>query len=87
MFPSHFGAYLESTLTEERNLLTADIDTLPTLDMLVLINAEDQQLALAVRNELPNIADAVNAITARCKAAVDLHRRGHIRKVGPIGCI
>ena len=56
---------MESTLTEERNPLTSDIDTLPTLDMLTLINTEDQKAALAVRDELPNIAAAVEAITAR----------------------
>ena len=53
------------TLTEERNPLTRDIDTLPTLDMLTLINGEDQKVALAVRDELPHIAVAVDAITAR----------------------
>ena len=56
---------MESTLTEERNPLTRDIDTLPTLDMLTLINAEDQKVARAVREELPKIAIAVDAITAR----------------------
>jgi N-acetylmuramic acid 6-phosphate etherase len=56
---------MDLTLTEERNPLTKDIDTLPTLDMLTLINAEDQKVALAVRDELPRIAAAVEAITAR----------------------
>lgn len=56
---------MEFTLTEERNPLTRDIDTLPTLDMLTLINDEDQKVALAVRAELLNIAIAVDAITAR----------------------
>lgn len=56
---------MEFTLTEERNPLTKDIDTLPTLDMLTLINDEDQKVALAVRGELPNVAIAVDAITAR----------------------
>lgn len=56
---------MQSTLTEERNPLTKDIDTLPTLDMLTLINMEDQKVALAVRDELHNIAAAVDAITTR----------------------
>lgn len=56
---------MELTLTEERNPLTTEIDTLSTMDMLTLINAEDQKVALAVRNELPNIARAVDAIAAR----------------------
>lgn len=56
---------MESTLTEERNPLTSEIDTLPTLRMLTLINSEDQKVALVVHDELPNIAAAVEAITAR----------------------
>jgi N-acetylmuramic acid 6-phosphate etherase len=56
---------MESTLTEERNPLTSEIDTLPTLSMLTLINSEDQKVALVVHDELPNIAAAVEAITAR----------------------
>src|SRR6266545_4615620 len=62
------GAFMELNLTEERNALTRDIDTLPTLEMLTLINAEDQKVALAVRDELPNIATAVDAITARLQS-------------------
>jgi N-acetylmuramic acid 6-phosphate etherase len=60
-----FGAFMKLTLTEERNPLTINIDTLPTLDMLALINAEDQKVALAVRHELQNIVSAVDAITSR----------------------
>lgn len=56
---------MELTQTEERNPHTRDIDILPTLDMLRLMNAEDQKVALAVREELPNIAAAVDAITIR----------------------
>jgi N-acetylmuramic acid 6-phosphate etherase len=58
---------MEPTLTEERNALTSNIDTLPTLDMLALINAEDQKVALVVRDELANIAAAVDAITQRMR--------------------
>jgi N-acetylmuramic acid 6-phosphate etherase len=67
---------MEFTPTEERNPLTRDIDNLPTLDMLTLINAEDQKVALAVRYELPNIAAAVDAITAR------LQRGGRLIYIG-----
>lgn len=56
---------MESTLTEERNPLTTDIDILSTMDMLALINAEDQKVALVVQAELHSIASAVDAITAR----------------------
>lgn len=58
---------MELTLTEERNPLTTNIDTLSTPDMLALINLEDQKVALAVRAELPNIATAVDAITVRMR--------------------
>ena len=56
---------MELTLTEERNPLTREIDTLSTFDMLTIINAEDQKVAQAVRDELPHIAAAVDAITSR----------------------
>ncbi len=56
---------MELTLTEERNPLTTNIDTLSTMDMLALISAEDQKVAMAVYEELPNIAKAVDAIAAR----------------------
>ncbi len=80
---------MEPTLTEERNPLTSNIDTLPTLDMLALINAEDQKVALVVRHELANIAAAVDAITKRMQArrAADLHWRGHIRTARCAGCL
>src|SRR6185503_19797166 len=65
MYLPAFGAFMKLSLTEERNPLTTDIDTLPTLDMLTLINAEDQKVGLSVRDELPNIASAVDAITVR----------------------
>jgi len=67
---------MKLSLTEERNPLTISIDTLPTLDMLMLINAEDQKVALAVRDELPNIAASVDAITAR------LQRGGRLIYIG-----
>lgn len=67
---------MELTLTEERNPLTRDIDTLPTLGMLNLINAEDQKVALAVHDELSNIAAAVDAITTR------MQRGGRLIYVG-----
>jgi N-acetylmuramic acid 6-phosphate etherase len=60
-----FGVFMDLALTEDRNPLTRDIDTLPTLDMLALINDEDQKVALVVREQLPHIASAVDAIAAR----------------------
>lgn len=54
-----------ATLTEATNAATVDIDTLPTLEMVQRINAEDQRVALAVAAELPAIARAIDAIAER----------------------
>lgn len=51
--------------TEERNERTAHIDTLPTIDMVRLINDEDKKVALAVEKEAEHIAAAVDVIAAR----------------------
>ncbi len=51
--------------TEARNPLTENIDELPTLEMLRLINDEDAKVAAAVAAELPQIALAVDAIADR----------------------
>lgn len=54
-------------LTEARNPATAQIDTLPTLEMVRQINAEDARVAGAVAVELPAIAQAIDAIAARMR--------------------
>jgi N-acetylmuramic acid 6-phosphate etherase len=59
-----------SSPTEERNPRTLDIDTLPTLDVLALINAEDERVPLAVAAVLPQLAIVVDR-------AVDALRGGH----------
>jgi N-acetylmuramic acid 6-phosphate etherase len=56
-------------LTEQRNPRTVQIDTLPTLDMLRVIHEEDATVMDAVRQALPAIAQAVDAVT-------DCFRRG-----------
>ncbi|MBR6027486.1 MAG: N-acetylmuramic acid 6-phosphate etherase [Clostridia bacterium] len=48
--------------TEQRNPLTEKIDTLSTLDMVSLINAEDHRCAEAVKTVLPEIARCVDVI-------------------------
>ncbi|WAF90350.1 N-acetylmuramic acid 6-phosphate etherase [Aeromonas hydrophila] len=55
---------LSSMITETRNPASVEIDQLPTLEMLRVINQEDQQVALAVRQLLPEITRAVDAIAA-----------------------
>ena len=53
-----------SMTTEQSNPNTSDIDRLPTLHALQLINEEDAKVAAAVREALPDIARAVDAIVA-----------------------
>ncbi|HEV3331636.1 MAG TPA: N-acetylmuramic acid 6-phosphate etherase [Bryobacteraceae bacterium] len=55
---------LEKLLTEQPNPASASIDTLPTEQVLRIINAEDQKVAAAVEREIPSIASAVDAIVA-----------------------
>ncbi|WP_323900574.1 N-acetylmuramic acid 6-phosphate etherase [Aeromonas hydrophila] len=55
---------LSSMITETRNPASVEIDQLPTLEMLRVINREDQQVALAVSQLLPEITRAVDAIAA-----------------------
>lgn len=54
---------LSTLTTESRNLSSENIDNLSTLDMLKVINEEDKKVALAVEEQLPAIAKAVDAIT------------------------
>ncbi|EPL8095804.1 N-acetylmuramic acid 6-phosphate etherase [Morganella morganii] len=53
---------LTSMITESRNPASANIDSLPTLDMLRVINREDQTVALAVEKTLPQVALVVDAV-------------------------
>lgn len=62
--------------TEQLNPRTAEIDRLPTLDALRIINREDQQVAMAVEKVLPAVARAVDAIAER------LGRGGRLIYVG-----
>ncbi|MCA6220750.1 N-acetylmuramic acid 6-phosphate etherase [Photorhabdus antumapuensis] len=54
---------LNSMITESRNPASANIDTLPTLEMLQVINDEDKKVSLAVKQTLPKIAETVDKIT------------------------
>jgi N-acetylmuramic acid 6-phosphate etherase len=56
-----------SNLTEATNPATADIDALPTLDLLRRINAADARVALAVQDELPRIAQVLDAAAERMR--------------------
>ena len=58
-------AYLASLPTETRNSSSTDLDQLPTLDLLRVINREDRTVPEAVATQLPAIADAVDRIADR----------------------
>jgi N-acetylmuramic acid 6-phosphate etherase len=53
---------LGALLTEQVNPHSRGIDTLPTVEMLRVINDEDRRVAESITPELPNIARAVDAI-------------------------
>jgi N-acetylmuramic acid 6-phosphate etherase len=54
-------------ITEQENPRTAEIDKLPTLEALRLINSEDKLIALAVEKVLPEVADVIDKIVERLK--------------------
>lgn len=56
---------LASLTTEIRNPLTTDIDSAETLDLCKIINGQDAQVAAAVSDVLPTIAEAIDAIVDR----------------------
>lgn len=56
---------LNTLLTEKRNPYTLNIDKVSTLEMCMLLNEEDKRTAIAVRDALPQIAQAIDEITAR----------------------
>ncbi|MBR1859783.1 MAG: N-acetylmuramic acid 6-phosphate etherase, partial [Selenomonadaceae bacterium] len=58
---------LAELTTEQQNPNTYNIDKMDTLSMLKVINDEDKKVALAVEQELPNIAEAVDLITQKIK--------------------
>ncbi|MFT5654228.1 MAG: N-acetylmuramic acid 6-phosphate etherase, partial [Psychromonas sp.] len=61
-----------SLMTESRNAASSQIDTLSTLEMLTVINAEDKKVALAVELALPAITQAVDLISAT------FHKKGRL---------
>ena len=53
---------MSENITEYRNENTKNIDLLSTIDIVRKINEEDKLVALAIEDELPNIAKAVDMI-------------------------
>lgn len=60
-------AALSHLVSEGRNPETMDIDLLSSLEIVERINQQDKQVPLAVEKVLPEIADAVDKITAAFK--------------------
>src|ERR1700722_5551576 len=56
---------LDELLTETRNPATANLDQLGTLDLVKTMHTADRDVLTAVDLELPNIAQAIDAIVAR----------------------
>jgi len=59
---------LQGLLTEQRNPDTMDIDQLDSLGIVSRINQQDHQVAIAVEQVLPQIAQAVDLIVTAFKA-------------------
>jgi N-acetylmuramic acid 6-phosphate etherase len=55
-------------ITEAENPRTANIDRLPTLELIRLINQEDQSVAVAVERVLPAVAQTIDQVVERLKA-------------------
>ena len=80
---------LSTLTTEQRNPATAKIDQMDTLSMLNLINEEDKKAATAVEKVLPEIARAVDLITAKisdrgdweCWTRRNVRRRSEYRRI------
>jgi N-acetylmuramic acid 6-phosphate etherase len=62
--------------TEQRNPRTGDIDLLPTVDVLRMINDEDRLVPDAVRAVLPELARAVDFAVAALRAGGRVHYVG-----------
>jgi len=56
---------LDRLSTEQPNPRTSDLDCLDTVQILERLNDEDQRVAVAVRDALPRLADAVE-LAVRC---------------------
>lgn len=53
---------MSEIITEYRNENTKDIDLLSTVDMVRKMNEEDKLVALAIEDEIPHIAEAIDLI-------------------------
>jgi N-acetylmuramic acid 6-phosphate etherase len=59
----HPGSNIPDLETEQHNRASAALDTMSALEIARIINAEDKKIAPAVEEALPQIAQAIDAIT------------------------
>ncbi len=59
--------HLNVLATEQTNPATGEIDRMSPLEIVQVINAEDEKVALAVKQVLPDIARAIEQIAARMR--------------------
>ncbi len=59
---------LQGLLTEQSNPASGQIDCLPTVEALAIINGEDQKVPAVVATQLPQIAEAVDRIVELVRA-------------------
>ena len=74
--PGRGAAVRVAAPTERRNPRTADLDTLPTVEILRLINAEDDRVPGAVATVLDAVAEAVEAAVVTLRAGGRVHYFG-----------
>lgn len=74
--PDHSHIIRVSSPTEERNPRTRDLDTLPTMELLARLNAEDARVPEAVAEALPDLAIVVDAALERFAAGGRIHYFG-----------
>lgn len=67
---------LNGLVTENRNINTMDIDKISTVEMLEKINNEDKNVPLAVKKEIPQIAELIE------KAVERMRKGGRIIYIG-----
>ena len=60
--------YLSNLGTEKRNEATRNIDLCTTMEMVTLMNEQDMEVPIAVKSQLPQIAEAVDRITSALRS-------------------
>ena len=67
---------LQTLATEQRNPRSMEIDTASVREILDIINTEDHRVPIAVREEIPYIAEAVEIVVTAFRAGGRLFYAG-----------